>query len=337
MSASSSVPPSTTARHTGAHHLAISLGLAGLAWLVMTLQEILLFARPTPYGGPYAERWSHYFPYAIAYNVLAVMLISALPALGWLLWYIRQVGAGIARIVHGVQLGLLMVAVSLDHADNEVMRFMGVHLSLGLLHAYHRVNAWGNDMLYIFLYDQGGPGLPFLIIVASPFVLWLVSRQLVHRAPLAFPALALADSPHGDPVSAACPNGGLQVLPGEAFHMAADPPGAVDPLCRAKRQLLSGRPSRAVWEFGARVPGALVPEQRRHSMAVSRPPAAPGAGTADRSYASPGEAMECLVYPAGDFPRMEHWISPTRHGGLPNSLPGSPCPGEWSRRSGAGI
>jgi sulfatase-like protein len=148
----------------------------------MGLQEVLLFGRPTPYGGPYAERWWRYFPYAVFYNMLGVMLVSALPILGWLVWHKRPVRAGVARLIHYVQLGLLMLTVALDHADNEVMRFLGTHLNFGLLNSYYKVNAWGDDMLHIFATDRGGPGLPFLILVASPVILWWVGRRMIRAA-----------------------------------------------------------------------------------------------------------------------------------------------------------
>jgi Sulfatase len=165
----------------GSHHLTIALRLAGLAWIAMALQEILLFLRPTPYGGSYAERWDHYLPYAVCYNVIAVMLVSGPALAGWLLWYQREARPGISRLIHSAQLGMLMFVVALDHADNEIMRFMGVHLTFGLIHAYHRLNAWGEDMLYIFAYDQGGPGVPFLVLLASPTLLWLAGRRLIRH------------------------------------------------------------------------------------------------------------------------------------------------------------
>ena len=172
----------TDDRSHGAHHLTVALRLAALAWLVMAVQEILLFVRPTPYGGPYAERWYRYLPFAISYNVLGVMLVSALPILGWLLWHKRRVRPDLARVIHYVQLALLMLTVMLDQADNELMRFMGTHLSLGLLQAYYKVNAWGTDMLHIFTTDRGGPGLPFVFLFAAAIVLWWFGRRLINRA-----------------------------------------------------------------------------------------------------------------------------------------------------------
>ena len=162
----------------------------------MAAQEILLFARPTPYGGAYAERWYRYLPYAISYNVLGVMAVSAIPLVGWWLWHKRPLRPGVARAIHCIQLGLLTLTVMLDQADNELMRFMGTHLSLGLLQTYHKVNAWGTDMLHIFGTDRGGPGLPFLFLFAAPVVLWWVGWRLIRKASplprLWFPPVALA-------------------------------------------------------------------------------------------------------------------------------------------------
>jgi phosphoglycerol transferase MdoB-like AlkP superfamily enzyme len=110
------------------------------------------------------------------------MLVSALPILGWLLWHKRWVRPQVARVIHSIQLGLLMLTVMLDQTDNELMRFMGTHLSLGLLQAYYKVNAWGTDMLHIFTTDRGGPGLPFLFLFAAPVALWWFGRRLINSA-----------------------------------------------------------------------------------------------------------------------------------------------------------
>jgi arylsulfatase A-like enzyme len=172
----------------GAQHLTVTLALGALAWLVMALQEVLLFARPTPYGGPYVTDVARYFPYALFYNVLGVMIITAPAALLWLVWYRRPIRPVIARRIHVVELGLLMLVVALDHADNEVLRFMGIHLTRSLLLTYFRVNAWGGDMGHIFATDRGGPGLPFLLLLMMPLALWWMGRGLIRNA-FRFPRL----------------------------------------------------------------------------------------------------------------------------------------------------
>ncbi len=182
----SSRPVRGTEGTTGAHQLTVALVLAALAWLAMTIQEILLFFRPTPYGGRYVDDIFRYSPHALFFNGLGVMLVVGPAVLLWLFWYHRPVRRELVRTIHLVQLGLLMLLVALDHADNEVMRFMGIHLTRSLLYTYFRVDAWGSDMGHIFATDRGGPGLPFILLLVVPLAVWWVGRKVVRsgvRAP----------------------------------------------------------------------------------------------------------------------------------------------------------
>jgi hypothetical protein len=139
----------------------VAFRLTALAWLAMAVQEALLFLRPNPYGEPYVGLWKPYLAYALVYNLAGVAVASAPFVLVWLAWNDRPIRPGVALTIHRLQLGLLSLTVVLDHLDNEVERFMGIHLTFGLVQTYYRVNAWGEDMLYILLHDRGGPGLPF--------------------------------------------------------------------------------------------------------------------------------------------------------------------------------
>jgi hypothetical protein len=167
----------------GDRHLTVALALAGLAWLALAVQEVILFLRPTPYGGRYVEDVLRYFPFALIYNLLGVLLVSAPAVLVWLVWYKRPVPARVAQIIHSVQLGILMLTVFLDQIDNEVLRFMGIHLSRSLIRTYFRVDAWGSEMGYAITGDRGGPGLPFLILFVMPLALWWVGRRIIRNAP----------------------------------------------------------------------------------------------------------------------------------------------------------
>jgi len=200
-------------RNTGAELLPLALGYAALAWLVMLLQEIALYARPIPYGGRYVEHWDRYLFYAALYNLLGVMLVAAPVLLLWVVGYRRRIPATLASWLHRVLLGALTLTVVLDHADNEMMRFMGTHLTLSLVRTYGRLGAWGSDMGHILVGDRGGPGLPLLILIGGPLLLWWGARRLTRRpmptrawsgpASLALAVLALAvpllayQSPHG--------------------------------------------------------------------------------------------------------------------------------------------
>jgi sulfatase-like protein len=166
---------------SGAGHFTIALTLGALGWLGMALQEVLLFARPTPYGQAYVASTLRYFPFALYYNALGILLVSAPLLLLWVLWYHRSVAPELALRIHRIQLALLVLTAALDHADNEVMRFMGIHLTRSLLLTYFRVDAWSEDMVRSFTGDHGGPGLPFLILITLPLMLWAAGDRIIQR------------------------------------------------------------------------------------------------------------------------------------------------------------
>ena len=95
----------------GAAQIPVALALVGLAWAGMTLQEVLLFARPTPYGGPYVLHWDRYFWFAILYNLLGLMLIS-LPFLAFWLTRERALSDAGARRVHTLQLATVTLVLA---------------------------------------------------------------------------------------------------------------------------------------------------------------------------------------------------------------------------------
>ena len=166
---------------TGAAEFQVALTLALLAWLVMSAQELVLFLRPTPYGGPYVRQWGGYLGRALFYNLLGVALV-ALPFLSrWLATYRSAVTEPSRRRWHTALLILLTLTVGLDQADNEVMRFLGTHLTFTLLRTYERVGAWGSDMLHAFTTDRGGPWLPFALLLAGMSLVWWLGRKLILR------------------------------------------------------------------------------------------------------------------------------------------------------------
>ncbi|TFG47406.1 MAG: hypothetical protein E4H38_08200, partial [Gemmatimonadales bacterium] len=175
---STSPTPSTRA---GAAELPVAFRLAAGAWAVMALQELGLFLRPTPYGGPYVHDAGRYLALALLYNFLAVGPISLPFMLRW--WIVPDPGATTAKAWHRVHLACLVLTVGLDQIDDEVMRFLGTHLSLTLVRTYGRVGAWGSDMWHIFATDRGGPFVPFAILVAGMGGLWWWGNRLIRTAP----------------------------------------------------------------------------------------------------------------------------------------------------------
>jgi phosphoglycerol transferase MdoB-like AlkP superfamily enzyme len=176
-SAGSSAPAGTS-------HLLAALAIAGLGWLAMSLQEAMLYARPDPFGQAYVQRWPGDLSYALVFNLAGVLLVSSPMLLFWLAWDGRPLRPPLARLVHLLQLALLLVTLVLDQLDNEIMRFMGIHLTYGLVRTYYHVTAWGEDMSAILRGDRGGPGLPFLFLVLFPLGLWWVGRRVAGSAPV---------------------------------------------------------------------------------------------------------------------------------------------------------
>jgi arylsulfatase A-like enzyme len=166
-------------QRSAAREYLVALRLGALAWSVMAAQELLLFARPTPYGGAYVRDASGYFGRALFYNLLGVLLVVVPFLVRWLIAYRGELPAAKVRRWHTALLVLLVLTVGLDHADNEVMRFLGTHLTLSLLRTYERVGAWGSDMLHVFTTDRGGPWLPFLLLFLGMGVTWWRGRQII--------------------------------------------------------------------------------------------------------------------------------------------------------------
>jgi hypothetical protein len=169
-------------QHTGAQLIPVTLRLAGLAWIVMQVQTIALFARPTPYGEPYLENWTRYFFYAPLYNLIGVVLLATPFLLTGLLTNRRRIPGYLSTWLPRLFLALLVVSVMLDQADHEVMRFMGIHLTVGLLRTYGKIGAWGADVGRSLASDRGGPGLPLLLLVASPAVLWWSGNRVLRHS-----------------------------------------------------------------------------------------------------------------------------------------------------------
>lgn len=168
-------------RRSGAREFQVALLLVVAAWQVMAIQEFLLFLRPTPYGGAYVRDWGGYLGRALFYNLLGVMLVALPFLLRWLVAYRGEVTTRSAGRWHTALMVVLLLTIGLDHADNEVMRFLGTHLTLSLLRTYERVGAWGSDMLHVFTTDKGGPWLPFVLLFLGMAAFWWRARWVVNR------------------------------------------------------------------------------------------------------------------------------------------------------------
>ncbi len=154
-----------------------TLGMAILAWAVLALQIVALFFRPSPYGGPYAADWSTYLFHALGFRALTVWGV-ALPFFGWWIWHAHRARSGRQESpwVHATLAGLLVFLVAFDHADNEVMRFMGTHLTADFLRTYGSAGLSQVETIQSLVTDQGGALSSVTILILGP-VLFLGGLQ----------------------------------------------------------------------------------------------------------------------------------------------------------------
>lgn len=158
-----------------------ALGLAAITWAVLALQVVALFGRPSPYGGPYATVWTTYFFYALAFRMLTVWGV-ALPFLGWWAWRGRRTtGTRETLLVHGLLAILLALLVAYDHADNEVMRFMGTHLTADFLRTYGGASLGESEVIGALVTDRGGPLSSVAILLFGPLLVVLAFRWWWRR------------------------------------------------------------------------------------------------------------------------------------------------------------
>ncbi len=67
----------------------IAWRLAAGAWLGCALLQLILYLRPSPYGGPFLLQWKTFIIRPLAYELLSIWLIALPFLLLWLILYRR--------------------------------------------------------------------------------------------------------------------------------------------------------------------------------------------------------------------------------------------------------
>lgn len=153
--------------------------LALLGWLGCVLLQILLYARPGPYGDPFLVEWQRYFWLSLYLALLGIWLIACPFLLLWLMLWKRELGPR-WRILNYILLALLTSNLVLSEFDHEILRFLGTRISLSFLGVYTRTATLGDGLFQdVLLADRGGPLFPPLLLIGVPaFYLFLASRIL---------------------------------------------------------------------------------------------------------------------------------------------------------------
>jgi hypothetical protein len=157
--------------------------LALLAWLGCVLLQILLYARPGPYGDPFLLEWRRYFGLSLYFELLGTWLIAGPFLLLWLALWKRPLGRR-WRALNLILLLLLTANLVLSEFDHEVLRFLGTRLSLSFLSVYARSATLADGLFQdVLLADQGGALFPPLLLVGIPAAYLFLALRLLGRGP----------------------------------------------------------------------------------------------------------------------------------------------------------
>jgi hypothetical protein len=188
----------------GADHYAVAWRLSLGSWLGCALLQLLLYLRPSPYGGPFLIQWKIFIIRPLVYELLAVWLIALPFLLLWLFLYRRALPSPRWRLVHWALAGLMAANLLITAFDHELYRFLGLRLGPNFLDVYADPTTLADSLfLNVLRGDRGGPFLsPALCVGAPALYLWwairMVRRRLRHRPAVRYgsrPAFAILALP----------------------------------------------------------------------------------------------------------------------------------------------
>jgi phosphoglycerol transferase MdoB-like AlkP superfamily enzyme len=194
--AAGTLSPSGAATRQGSSEFAIAWRLAAAAWIGCVLLQLALYARPSPYGGPFLVEWRRYFLLALYYELLGVWLLSAPFLALWLVRWRRRAPRH-ACALHRLQAALLTLNLVASQLDHEVLRYLGIRLDLSFLATYVRADTLSDSLFHdVLRADAGGAFTPLLLLLLVPslYAIWawrLIGARPRRPPPAAMP-LALA-------------------------------------------------------------------------------------------------------------------------------------------------
>lgn len=176
-----------------------------LGWLGCVLLQILLYARPGPYGDPFLLEWRRYFWLSLYFELLGTWLIACPFLLLWLALWKRPLGPR-WRLPNYVLPALLAANLVLSAFDHEVLRFLGTRISLSFLTVYVRTATLRDGLFQdVLLADQGGVLFPPLLIIVVPALYLVLALRILRSSPARRPpfwlALAIAVVPMAAPLN----------------------------------------------------------------------------------------------------------------------------------------
>lgn len=173
----------TAPRWSGAEQFGIAWRLAAGGWVGCALLQLILYLRPSPYGGPFLLRWKTFIIRPLAYEVLGVWLIALPFLLLWFLLYRRTDSNPKARLAQWGLAALMAANLLISAFDHELYRFLGLRLGPNFLNVYADPTTLGDSLfLNVLRGDKGGPFLsPILCLAAPGLYLWWAGRLIRRR------------------------------------------------------------------------------------------------------------------------------------------------------------
>ncbi|HYN45239.1 MAG TPA: hypothetical protein VES64_00955, partial [Allosphingosinicella sp.] len=180
----------------GADHYAIGWRLTAAAWVGCALLQLILYLRPSPYGGPFLVAWKVFIIRPLVYELLAVWLIALPFLLLWLVLWRRPLRSPKWRLAHWALIALMASNLLITAFDHELYRFLGLRLGPNFLDVYADPTTLADSLfLNVLRGDRGGPFLsPFLCVAAPALYLWW-SIRMVRRRTRAAPRLRFGPWP----------------------------------------------------------------------------------------------------------------------------------------------
>lgn len=165
----------------GQDQFAVAWRLAAGGWVGCALLQLLLYVRPSPYGGPFLLQWKTFIIRPLVYELLSIWLIALPFLLSWLILFHRPLGPR-WRIAHWALALLVTLDLLVTAFDHELYRFLGLRLGPNFLDVYADPATLADGLfLNILARDQGGPYVSPLLCVGAPILYFLWSARTIRR------------------------------------------------------------------------------------------------------------------------------------------------------------
>ncbi|HET9640686.1 MAG TPA: sulfatase-like hydrolase/transferase [Allosphingosinicella sp.] len=172
----------------GQDQFAVAWRLAAGGWVGCALLQLILYMRPSPYGGPFLLQWKTFIVRPLAYELLSTWLIALPFLLLWFLLYRHPLPSPRWRIGHWALAGLIALDLLVTAFDHELYRFLGLRLGPNFLDVYADPSTLADGLfLNILARDRGGAFLSPILCVGAPalYLGWAV--RTIRREPRAVP------------------------------------------------------------------------------------------------------------------------------------------------------